>query len=323
MLILSGLLFTILIALAASAIHIIYPPISAVLIAVLAGMCLKNITGVPASFQPGVRFAAKRVLEGAIILLGARLSFADLANLGGQTLLIVTICIVIALVLTSFMSKLLRLPPRLGTLIAVGTAICGNSAAIATAGAINAEDDEIGFAVCTITLFGVVAILIYPVIGTLLALEDPFFGTWAGTAINDTAQVVTAGFIYSETAGEISTVVKLTRNLFIAPVVFFFSLLYARGRAKTQKTNYVQLFPWFILGFLFMAAARTLGLFTDPVVLALNRVSGLMITTAVAGIGLNIDFSAMKNIGLKSLYMGLLASSMMGFISYFLIRYLL
>ena len=126
----------------------------------------------------------------------------------------------------------------LGSLLGIGTAICGVSAIVATAPVIEAKEEETSLAVATITVFGLLAVLVYPVLGRLWGLSDTFFGTWAGTAVNDTSQVVATGLIYSQKAGETATVVKLTRNLFMAPVILGFSWLhFRRRRAEGERAG--------------------------------------------------------------------------------------
>jgi uncharacterized integral membrane protein (TIGR00698 family) len=319
-----GFVLVALIGAAATGLSSIYPAVSAVLITVILGFFIKNTVGVRQEFQPGIEYSLKSLLKLAIIFLGVRLSFTDLANLGARPLFIVITCIIVALLLTILMAKKLGVPPKLGALIAVGTAICGNSAAIATAGAIDADDEEVAFAIGTITLFGLLAIIFYPLIGSLLGLSDLHFGTWAGTAINDTAQVVTAGFLYSESAGEIATVVKLTRNLFIAPAVFLLSIYYTVGQARENRhVDYIKIFPWFVLGFMAMALLRTLGLLPFFLIELLKDVANFLILMAIAGIGLCTNFSSMKKLGLKALYIGLFASTLMGVLSFLLVNGLL
>ena len=227
-----------------------YKPASAVAIALVAGLLIRNLLGVPDRYRPGVTFSVKRVLRLAIILLGARLSFLSVVETGANALVIVVTCIVLALLLVFCLSRLLRLPRRLGTLIGIGSSICGNSAIVATAPVISAEDEEVSFAVATITLFGMLAVLVYPVIGHLLAMSDTAFGTWAGTAVNDTSQVVAAGSIYSTDAHDVAVVVKLTRNLFMAPVIVLMGLFHNRrqntGR-EAGRIDYRKAFPLFVL----------------------------------------------------------------------------
>lgn len=219
-----GLALTLLIAFISISINKAYITINPVLFAVLIGIIIRKFLKGLNILAPGIKFATKNLLKLGIILLGSRLVFSDLIALGGSSLFIIVICIITAIIVTLTITRKFGISEKLGSLIAVGTAICGNSAIIATAPVIHAEEEEISFAVATITLFGLSAIIVYPVIGTLLQLTDLEFGTWVGVAINDTAQVVTAGYLFSQSAGETAIVIKLVRNIFIAPVIFIFSL---------------------------------------------------------------------------------------------------
>ncbi len=319
---LPGLILVAAIGAASTALNNLYPPVSAVLVALILGFMLKQILKSRQDFQPGAQYAVKSLLKLAIIFLGVRLSFQEFANLGVRTPAIITICIILALMLIYFMAKKAKIPPKLGALIAVGTAICGNSAVVAAASVVDADDEEVAFAVGTITLFGVIAMIVYPLIGTVLSLSDLIFGTWSGIAINDTAQVVTAGFIYSETAGEIATLVKLTRNMFIAPVVFLFSIIYSIGQTRAG-INYRKIFPWFVLGFIAMALLRTLDILPILLIEIIKEASSYLILMAIAGIGLSFNFNSIKNLGFKSLYIGLFGSTVMGLLSFLLINWLL
>lgn len=294
--------------------------ISALAIAIAVGLLIRNLLGVPTLCREGISFSVKKILRLAIILLGVRLSFMDVIRIGGSALVIIIACITVAVLLIRYISLKMGLPEKLGTLIGVGTAICGNSAIVATAPVIEAEDEEIAFAVATITLFGVAAVFIYPLVGHLLHLSEVAFGTWAGTAINDTSQVVTAGFIYGNEAGEVATVVKLTRNLFMAPVILVMGYLYAAGRLKMKKSgvkeiSYRRIFPWFVLGFLGMAVLRTLGVFSEQIINFLKVTSNCLIVVAIAGVGLGTSFGSMKKVGLRPFYAGLAASIIIATIS--------
>ena len=299
-----------------------YKPASAVAIALVIGLVTRNLLRVPVACRAGISLSVKRVLRLGIILLGAKLSFLEVVRTGGGALLIIVTCIVTAILLVHVLSRLLHLPSKLGTLIGVGSSICGNSAIVATAPVIDADDEEVSFAVATITLFGVLAVVVYPTIGHLLTLSETTFGTWAGTAVNDTSQVLAAGFIYGDDAGNVATVVKLTRNLFMAPVIVILGLLYHRRRdnpADTGRIDYRKTFPLFVLGFLAMAVLNTLGVFSPGVVRVLKHTSGFLIVTAIAGVGMSTSFASMKKLGLKPFYVGLAASIIMGGVSLVLI----
>ncbi len=308
-----GLSLTAIIALISILINTSFPELSSVLIAVLIGLILNNTIKISEMYSPGIGYSGNKLLKLGIILLGIRLSFFEILGLGGTALIIIITCIILALTLVIKLSQKFQVPPRLATLIAIGTAICGNSAIVAASPVIKAKDEEVAFAVGTITIFGLSAIVLYPIIGGALALTDSQFGVWAGTAINDTAQVVAAGFTFSQESGEVATVVKLTRNIFIAPVILLFSYISAKESSqKADKVNLVEIFPWFVLGFLLVALIRTTGILPEFIISTISFMSNFLIVMALAGIGLGIRFSSMRGLGLKALFTGLFAAVIMG-----------
>ena len=207
--------------------------VSAVALAIVAGILIRNVLGLSDTYRPGTGFAVKRLLRVGIALMGAQLSLAQVVETGGSSLLVVTVCIVSSLLVVRFLAVRMGMSDALGTLLGIGTSICGVSAIVATAPVIEAKEEETSLAVATITVFGLLAVLVYPLLGRFWGLSDTFFGTWAGTAVNDTSQVVATGLIYSQQAGETATVVKLTRNLFMAPVILGFRR--GRGRATVHR----------------------------------------------------------------------------------------
>ena len=211
--------------------------VSAVAIAIILGVLIRNLIGMPESCRPGASFTVKRLLRVGIALMGAQLSLGQILKTGASSVLIVATCIVLAILVVRFVSIRMGMSDRLGTLLGVGTSICGVSAIVATAPAIEAKEEETSMAVATITIFGLLAVLFYPLLGMSLGLSDRFFGTWAGTAVNDTSQVVATGLIFSQQAGEIATVVKLTRNLFMAPVIVALSWFYLKRRQAEGETK--------------------------------------------------------------------------------------
>ncbi len=309
-------------------------PVSEVILAILLGlavnMCLPSFR--PA-YGPGATFALKRLLRIGIVLLGLGLSLAAVIQAGANSLAIIAICVSLSLLVTAWLGRVMGVRERLATLIAVGTGICGASAIVAAAPAIDADEDDISYSIAVITVFGILAIFLYPVVGSLLALTDRQFGTWAGVAVHETAQVVAAGFAYSDAAGKFATVVKLTRTSLLAPLVVFLAARYGRRRAHGgSKLDIKAMFPWFIGGFLAMAIVRSVGdsafggaaapqvasawSFTKHWV---NYAAKLLIVTAMAGVGLSSSLEVFRKTGLKPLVIGLVASVLMGVASLALI----
>src|SRR4051812_10150757 len=165
-------------------------PIEPVMVAIILGMLLSNIFSLPKFLNSGIKFSVKKVLPFAIVLLGARLNFSEMMKVGLTGLVLSAFETVLALCLLLVLARWLKLPGKLGTLLGVGTAICGGTAIVATAPVIEAEDKDVAFSVATVTLLGLVAMFTLPLLGHALNLTSKQFGVWAGLAIHQTPQVV-------------------------------------------------------------------------------------------------------------------------------------
>lgn len=303
-------------------------PVSGVIIAIMIGALISNSFNIQAQIAPGVSYIMSNVLKAAIILLGLSLSFMAVIKTGALALVVIVITVTLAIILTYWIGDKLGLPDKLAALIAIGTAICGATAIVSTAPVIEAEDEDITYAVATITIFGILAIFIYPILGKLMLLNDLQFGTWAGVAVHETAQVVAAGFAFSPEAGEVATVVKLTRTVLLAPLVLIVGVIYARrNQGQCGEINYLKIFPWFVVGFLLMAGLRTVGdnfWLNDATWQALlsygKAASKLLIVVAMAAVGLKTSLQTMKQIGgIKPFVVGLIASITMAVLSLLII----
>ena len=307
-------------------------PVDAILIAILIGIAIRNFAPLPEWFRPGVKYAVKKVLPFAIVLMGAKLDFFDVMRVSGQALVINLVCVVTALTLTLWLCSRAKVSRTMGLLIGVGTAICGGTAIAVTAPVVEADDTETAFAVTTITLFGLISIAVFPLVGNALDLSQLEFGVWAGTAIHATPQVMAAAFAYGPEAGETAVIVKLVRVLLLAPMVVVIGAMYAREKRRRQQahvapvTRLTTLFPPFILGFLLLALAKTLNLlpnFTfhleDSILWEagsvdmsmsqlVTKTSGFLITISMAGVGLGVHLKGLATVGLRPLYVGLFAA---------------
>ena len=202
----------------------------------------------------------------------------------------------------------LRLSENIRTLIGVGTAICGGSAIAATAPVIKADDREVAYAISTIFLFNILAVFIFPPVGHLLQMSDMGFGIWAGTAINDTSSVVAAGYAFGDEAGNMATIVKLARSLMIVPVTLALTLLFAKKKGQGSNFNLVEVFPWFVLGFLAASIINTLGFVPLEVAQGLARTGKLVIIIALTAIGLKTNLRKMFSYGLRPIVLGFACS---------------
>ena len=318
-------------------------PVSPVMLAILLGLIISALVPMPKSLNPGLSFAVKKILRLGIILLGIRLSIFDVFRLGAYGTPIVIVCIIAALFITTRITKWLNLPERLGALIAVGTSICGVSAIVATSPAIDAEEEETAYAIAVITIFGLLATLIYPYVSFLIFQGDPIqAGLFLGTSIHDTSQVVGAAKVYADVFSQpltldVATVTKLVRNVFMAAVIPFMAYYYARSTesqngTEEKKTSFWKLLPLFVVGFLAMAVIRSIG---DASLNATGKAFGIweagtwtsiisviktwannLLVIALAGVGLSTNFRSFKGLGIKPFFVGLSTALAVGVISF-------
>ncbi len=310
-------------------------PLEAPVIAIVLGILVTNVGLLPRACGAGVKAFEKPLILG-IVLIGAGLDFRNIASQGLQMLLVIVVTMAVAFVAILGLARAFRLPQKLGVLLTVGTTICGGSAIAVTAPLIKAKEEETSYAIGTIGLWGLVAIILYPKLFQLLHFPaiDQVFGVFAGTAIHSTPQVVGAGFIFSEVAGKTATAVKLVRNTFIAPLAFAIACWHGycsarrSGEIATAAANpdgqppeaqaavdWLRAFPWFLFGYFVMVALRTYGFFTDLGIEVFDQTGRFLILVGMAGIGLNTRFSAFKGIGLKPLLVGFIGAAIVAGVS--------
>jgi uncharacterized integral membrane protein (TIGR00698 family) len=289
--------------------------LSAVLFVVMLGVLLGNVFILRMTFLPGIRYCMRQLLRFGIVLMGANIMFSDVLKIGGTSLLLICAVITTAFFVAHALGKLFGIPLRLATLIAGGTAICGGSAIAALTPVIKASDEDLSFAITMNTLLGTIYVFLLPLIGHYLGLSNTVFGLWAGTAVNDTAQVLATGQAYGPVSGEIATIIKLTRNALmvaIIPMVAFVYINYIGGQIGGKNVPFLarvkQSVPGFVLGFLVMATFNSIGLFSW-----MNSYSGMDISgfinhavtwsllIALAGIGLGTDLFKLRKVGSETI----------------------
>ncbi len=293
-------------------------PLEPAVIAIVLGILLCNSGWLPASTSPGIA-AFETPLIWGIVLIGAGLDVHNVVSQGWASLAVVLGTMVVGFWSIYFLGKAFGLTQRLSLLLSVGTTICGGSAIAVTAPLIDAKEEETSYAIGTIALWGVVAMMLYPKLFMFIRPgADYVFGLFAGTAVQSTPQAVGAGFIFSELAGDIATAVKLVRNTFIAPVAFAVAIWYAwavRGRhdeaaveQEAGRVNWLKGFPWFLFGYFVMVALRSYGFFTELAIESFTSWGKFLILLGMAGIGLNTRFDAFKGIGGKPLVVGFIGA---------------
>ncbi len=342
--IITGVLLTLLVALSAQQLsHYIgenllgykKSPISAVIIAIIIGMFLGNLFPWFVNIEKGFEFVAKFVLRLGIILLGIRLSFSELLAFGIKAIPLVIICIVGILLIVKFFIKYLKVSEKMSYLISIGTGICGATAIIATAPVINAKKEEVAYAIANITIFGVLAMFLYPYLANILFDNQALpVGLFLGTAIHETAQVAASGLIYADQFANpevinSSTVTKLVRNSFLVIFIPLIAHFYNSKNNPGQSYSIIKIFPFFILGFIMFAVIRSVGDYYivqnistvmdksswKLIISIIKNYSEIFLTMAMAAMGLLTNFAELKKLGAKPFLVGLIAAVSAGVIS--------
>lgn len=311
-------------------------PISGVPVAILLGLVLRNVAPLPDALTPGLKVATSTLLRLGIVLVGIRLSVFDVLKLGLAGLPVVLAAIVTGLVLVTRVNRRLGLPPKLGTLVAAGTSICGVTAIVSVAPAIEADEREVAYAVANIVAFGLFGMLTYPYLAHALLGRSETIGLFLGTAVHDTSQVVGAALTYKQFFNDdvvlrVATVTKLTRNIFLAGVIPMLTWMHMRATSEhvqgRRSIAWTQLVPAFVIGFVAMAVVRSvgdatlgsgglaLGLWDAPSWASLTMQVGdywaskILLGTAMAAVGLNTSFGVFKGMGLRPFVVGLAGSA--------------
>ena len=276
-----------------------YAVVEPVVLALLLGMGMRSIQVPPAVTMAGVAFAAKGVLEGAIVLLGASLDLATVIDAGAKLAGAVLVSVVATIVFGAWLGWRAGLTPKLALLIAVGNAICGNSAIAALAPTIRAKKQEVASAIALTAVLGVGVVLSLPLLIPLAGLNDYQYGVLAGLTVYAVPQVLAATFPVSAESGQIGTLVKLTRVLLLGPVVALFAFMYRHEGGAKPGFSVQRFLPWFVVGFLVMALARTGGLVPNDLGGLAKDVSRLLTIVAMAALGLGVDFRVVRTVGLR------------------------
>jgi uncharacterized integral membrane protein (TIGR00698 family) len=302
-----GLLLAVAIAAVALALGKAAPLIGGPVFGIVLGIVVRNLRAPGVRYQPGIAFASKQVLQWSIIALGFGLSLTQVAHTGLESLGVTLTTMTAAGVSAYFLGKWLRIKDKLKILIGVGTAICGGSAIAAVVPIIKPDEADTAFAISTIFLFNLVAVLLFPLLGHMMHLSDMGFGLWAGTAINDTSSVVAAGYSYSHAAGDYATIVKLTRATLIIPVSLVIALIVGWHEKKKGGSDFSmsRIFPWFILWFLVASTVRSLGLVPVAVLPWVHALAEFLIIVALTAIGLSADLRRMAATGIRPILLGL------------------
>jgi len=313
-----GLVLVALGVMGASAIQGLVGGIPLIVAAVLTGAMIGNADLVHEVAQPGLSFASKQLLRAGIVLLGLRLSLGDVTGLGVRTLVVIVATVTATFVVVQIIGRKMGLSLSLSLLVASGFSICGNSAIASVSGVASAKDEEVAAAVALVTLCGTAAILVVPELGALLGLTETQLGVWTGASVQDTAQVIAVASAVSPAVLAIATAVKLTRVLFLAPIVALVAL--RQPANATQSSNRPPLVPGFVVGFVAMLLLRSAGVVPLPVLDAGRIAEQYLLAAGMVGLGSAIRVASLRQLGMRPLVLGGLAWLVVGGVSLLMVQ---
>jgi uncharacterized integral membrane protein (TIGR00698 family) len=288
------------------------------LIALILGMLLNPLACRYEFLNPGINCTSKKILRAGIIIAGITLSFTEVIKAGKYALILMLFTFAAAFGVGYVCKRIFKINWKLSSLLSVSTAICGGTAVATLGPTIQAKNRDIAYAISATFIFDIITVIAFPWIGRLLGLGDTGYGLWIGTAVNDTSSVVAAGYAFSDAAGLLATIVKLTRTLFIVPVVLVFSWIYAKKEGPSHtaaKVNIREIFPWFILGFLAMVSIRSMGFVPGNIVAGMSCLSKISLSMALAAIGLKTSLKEVAGVGIKPMIAGVIIDTSVVFVS--------
>jgi uncharacterized integral membrane protein (TIGR00698 family) len=284
-------------------------PLEAMLVGILLGALARNLGLMPKKWEPYLKKFETPLLWG-ILLLGAGFSLRVARDLP-LSLVVILVSMAIGFFFVYMVARRFGLPEKLSALLAVGTSICGGSAIAITSPLIKAKEEETSYAVSTIVISAFILLVTLPILGGILGLDQQAFGIWAGTAVHNTPQTIGTGFMYGEESGQVATIVKLTRNMFMIGMAFLVSIWFGAReveRSKLGKKAILKAFPWVLFGYVAMAVCAVQGFFTPEGIAFFKSAGKFLILMGMVGIGFGTDFRAIKRFGIKPLLAGILGA---------------
>lgn len=294
--------------------HRWWDPLPALPFCVALGVALSNLTGVPRMLVPGLDLAAGWLLRAGVILLGFDLVFPDVLHLGAKALAVVVAVVVLTYVGTLWAARRLGVPENLGLLVAVGFSICGVSAIAAANGIVEADEDEVTFAVALVTLCGTLAIVVLPSLRDPLGLSREAYGAWVGAGVHDVAQVVATSSTAGGLALSTAVVVKLTRVMLLAPLIGV--LAFQRSRSRDTLTRRTPLIPGFVALFVAAIGLASVDVISKATTHRIDDLRTVLLGMALFALGTRVRLARLVRIGARPLVLGLSSWALIAAIAY-------
>ena len=292
-------------------------------VALIIGIAVRALIGMPARLVEGTRFSARSVLRAGIVLMGARLDFGLVAKVGPRVLVLDLAVIAAGIAGIAWIARRFGVPRQLATLLAVGTSVCGASAVVAAGSVTKSKEDDVTLAVALCGVLGTVGVLFYVLAAPLLTLSATQLAVLSGSTLHEVAQVMAAAFTWGRTSGDLGTLVKLTRVVLLAPALVVLGLVSrGQGAARLRWSWREPPVPWFVVGFVAVGVASSVGLVPSAARALLSTVSVFLMVVAMAAMGLGTQLEMVRRAGMKVVYAGLAGFAALALLSFTLIHLL-
>lgn len=296
-------------------------PLEAMLVGIVLGATARNAGLMPQKWEPYLKKFETPLLWG-IMLLGAGFSVKIAGELP-LSLIVIFTTMIAGFFFVYFFSRKIGLSERFSALLAVGTTICGGSAIAITAPLLQAKEEETSYSVSTIVIVAFILLITLPLLGNIMGLNQTVFGVWAGTAVHNTPQTIGTGYIFGDQAGQVATIIKLTRNMFMILVVVLLSAWYRTKQAVQErlgKKAILKAFPWVLFGYIAMAVCAVFGFFSAEGIQFFKSAGKFLILMGMVGIGFGTNFRDIKKYGFRPLVVGIVGAFVVTAVSLFMVK---
>lgn len=276
--------------------------ISGIILALLLGMLVGNFIQIPKSYSPGIGYTSSKLLELSILFLAFSINYQHIGELGASSLSVVLVMVPLILLITYYLSKRMKCPGSTGWLIGFGTAICGSSAIAALAPSVAKNKEDVGVSMAVINLMGSIGMIVLPFVLEFLPVDATQAGTVIGGSLHSVGNVAGASYALSDSIGETAITVKLARVAMLSPGLILMNYLIKRDEAQGWK-NYLKL-PWYLWSFIIITVLSSVISFPEWFLDIMHSGGKIILTVAMAAIGLKISFKQLVRSGKKGLMFG-------------------
>lgn len=294
--------------------------LSGLVVAVVLGMALANLGGDRPALAPGLQFASRQLLRAGVVLLGLRLSLGDVGDLGGPTLALVVVVVLVTFFGTQLLGRWMGVSETQSVLIGSGFAICGASAVAAVQESVRGSREEVAGAIGLVTLCGSLSIFLLPAVASVVGLDGADFGVWVGASVHDVAQVVATASTGGSAALATATVVKLSRVVLLAAVLTWVGVRYRSADAAEGTRRRRTLVPPFVLAFLGMVVLRSSGVLPAQVIDWGGTAESWLLASALVGLGSGVRVQDLRKLGGPTLLLGLASWVLVAGVAYVGVR---